>query len=179
MLDYIKGKIMKKDKNRIIVEKLGFGFLVEVPDSEKFKENIVYTYLLVSQEDLRLLGFVSEKERDLFLKLIKVHGVGVKQAMNIISKFSVEEFIEIIENGDVDKLTEIKGIGNKTAQRIIVELKGKIEFSESDELNQLVSALVNLGYDKKESVKVARKVIKETKDIKEALKKAISMLSSF
>ncbi len=91
----------------------------------------------------------------------------------------MEEFIEIIENGDVDRLTEIQGIGNKTAQRIIVELKGKIEFSESDELNQLVSALVNLGYDKKESVKVARKVIKETKDIKEALKKAISMLSSF
>jgi Holliday junction DNA helicase RuvA len=135
--------------------------------------------LLVSQEDLRLLGFVSEEERELFLKLIKVHGVGVKQAMNIISKFSVEEFIEIIENGYVNRLTEIKGIGNKTAQRIIVELKGKIEFSESDELNQLVSALVNLGYDKKESVKVAKKVIKETKDIKEALKKAISILSSF
>jgi Holliday junction DNA helicase RuvA len=179
MLDYIRGKIMKKGKNRIVVEKLGLGFLVEVPDSEKFKENIVYTYLLVSQEDLRLLGFASEEERDLFLKLIKVHGVGVKQAMNIISKFSVEEFIEIIENGDVDKLTEIKGIGNKTAQRIIVELKGKIEFSESEELNQLVSALVNLGYDKKESAKVARKVLKETKDIKEALKKAISILSSF
>ena len=91
----------------------------------------------------------------------------------------MEEFIEIVENGDVDRLTEIQGIGNKTAQRIIVELKGKIDFSESDELSQLVSALVNLGYDKKESVNVAKKVMKETKDIKEALKKAISLLSSF
>jgi Holliday junction resolvasome, DNA-binding subunit len=135
--------------------------------------------LLVRQEDVKLLGFVSEEERDLFLKLIQIHGVGVKHALSIISNFSVEEFIEIIENGYVDRLTEIQGIGNKTAQRIIVELKGKIEFSESDELNQLVSALVNLGYDKKESVKVAKKVIKETKDIKEALKKAISILSSF
>jgi Holliday junction DNA helicase RuvA len=179
MLDYIKGKITKKGKNHIVIEKFGFGLLVEVPDSEKFKENIVYTYLLVRQEDVRLLGFVSEEERDLFLKLIQIHGVGVKHALNIISNFSVEEFIEIIENGDVDRLTEIQGIGNKTAQRIIVELKGKIEFSESDELSQLVSALVNLGYDKKESVKVAKKAIKETKDIKEALKKAINILNSF
>jgi Holliday junction DNA helicase RuvA len=179
MLDYIKGKIKKKDKNHIVIEKFGFGLLVEVPDSEKFKESIVYTYLLVRQEDVKLLGFVSEEERDLFLKLIQIHGVGVKHALNIVSNFSVEEFIEIIENGDVNRLTEIQGIGNKTAQRIIVELKGKIEFNESDELNQLVSALVNLGYDKKESVNVARKVIKETKDIKEALKKAISILSSF
>jgi Holliday junction DNA helicase RuvA len=179
MFDYIKGKITKKGKNHIVIEKLGFGLLVEVPDSEKFKENIVYTYLLVRQEDVRLLGFVSEEERDLFLKLIQIHGVGVKHALNIISNFSVEEFIEIVENGDVDRLTEIQGIGNKTAQRIIVELKGKIEFSESDELSQLVSALVNLGYDKKESVKVAKKVMKETKDIKEALKKAINILNSF
>ena len=179
MFDYIKGKITKKGKNHIIIEKFGFGILVEVPDSEKFKENTVYTYLLIRQEDIKLLGFVSEEERDLFLKLIQIHGVGVKHALNIISNFSVEEFIEIIENGDVNRLIEIQGIGNKTAQRIIVELKGKIEFNQSEELDQLVSALVNLGYDKKESLNVAKKALKETKDIKEALKKAISMISGY
>lgn len=179
MFDYIKGKIIKKDKNHIVIERFGFGILIEVPDSEKFKENIVYTYLLARQEDIRLLGFVSEKERELFLKLIQIHGVGVKHALNILSNFSVEEFIEVIENNDVDRLTEIQGIGSKTAQRIIVELKGKIELSQSEELDQLVFALLNLGYDKKASLNAAKKALKETKDIKEALKKAISMLSSY
>ncbi|HEV09427.1 MAG TPA: Holliday junction branch migration protein RuvA [Sulfurihydrogenibium azorense] len=179
MFDYLKGKIEKLSKNKIVLEKFGIGFLINVPDSEKFSENDkIYTVFKIKEDELKILGFKTKEERDIFNALTQVHGVGEKVALSILSTFSVEEFQTLLEEGDLNSLTKVQGVGKKTAQRIIVELKGKLNFYEDSNLEDLVKALVNLGFDKEEAYKAAKDVLKEEKDLQSALKKAISLLSS-
>lgn len=182
MFDFIKGKIIKKSKNTIVVDKFGFGILIEVPDSSKFNDkDFVYTYFVLKQEEIKIFGFKTVEERELFLKLIQIPQVGYKHAFSIISNYSKEEFEEIVNQSDVEKLTTLPGIGKKTANRIIVELKGKLDLDKNDEiLKDLVSALINLGYDKEASIKAIKKAIKDStnQNPEEILKLAIQMLTT-
>ena len=179
MLEFIKGKIVKVDKNKIIVEKDGFGIKINVPDSEKFSdEDTVYTILKVKEEEIRVIGFKTQEEKELFNKLTQIHGVGEKHALAILGHFSIDEFIDILDQSDVDSLTKVQGIGKKTAQIIIVELKGKVDFSENSLIQDFVKTLTNLGFDKEQSYKVVRKLLKEDNNVENILKKAISTLSS-
>lgn len=97
--------------------------------------------------------------------------------MELLSTFKPFELVEAIENRDVTLLSTVKGIGKKTAQRIIFELQGKLDFYDSEIMEDLVEALQSLGYSKKEAMKVAVEVIKETKDIEQAIKIALQKLS--
>ncbi|WP_028949784.1 Holliday junction branch migration protein RuvA [Sulfurihydrogenibium subterraneum] len=179
MLEFIKGKITKLDKNKIIVEKDGFGILIYVPDCEKFSdEDKVYTVLKVKEEEIRVIGFKTQQEKELFNKLTQIHGVGEKHALAILGTFSVDEFIDIIDQSDIESLTKVQGIGKKTAQRIIVELKGKIYFPENSLIQDLVKTLINLGFDKDQSYKVVKEILKVEDNLEEVLKKAISTLAS-
>ncbi len=178
MFDYISGKIKKIDKNKIVIEKLGFGFLINVPDSDKFsEEDTVYTVVKIKEEEIRIIGFKTLEERQLFNILLQIHGVGERHALSILSKFSVEEFKNIVEESDVNTLTEVQGIGKKTAQRIIVDLKGKLDF-ENEMVENLAKTLINLGYDKESSYKISKKALKQFNSIEEALRFAIKELSN-
>ncbi len=177
MLDYIKGRIVERGEDYIILEKEGFGFKVLTPSNFGEEEVKVYTKVNIKEDELILYGFKTIEERDLFDKFLTVSGVGVKHAFSILKKYSVGELIQIIEEGDVDALTEVQGIGKKTAQRIILELKGKLDFVRQEIIDDVVQALLNLGFEKKDSVKVAREAVRESADLQIALKKALQKLS--
>ncbi len=178
MIDYIQGKVVYKSQNKVVIDKDGFGLSIETPSNLNLEGKIkLYTYLSLKDEEIRLYGFDSRESRDLFLKLISISGIGIKHAMELLSTFKPFELVEAIENRDVTLLSTVKGIGKKTAQRIIFELQGKLDFYDSEIMEDLVEALQSLGYSKKEAMKVAVEVIKETKDIEQAIKIALQKLS--
>jgi len=177
MLEYIKGRIVDRKEDYIILEKEGFGFRIHTPSEFSGEEARVFVKVSIKEDQIILYGFKSIEERDLFERFLTVSGVGVKHAFSILKRYSVGELLQIIEEGDLDSLTEVQGIGKKTAQRIILELKGKLDFVRFEIMDDVVRALLSLGFEKKESVKAAREAVKESSDLQTALKKALQKLS--
>ncbi|MCX7759842.1 MAG: Holliday junction branch migration protein RuvA [Hydrogenothermaceae bacterium] len=179
MLDYIVGKVVDRREDSIIVDKDGFGFLIYVPDSESFEDDVkVYTYLHIKEEAISLYGFKSREERDLFTKLISLHGIGVKHAFSILSNLTVEEFINAIETQNTVLLSSIPGIGKKTAHRLIVELKGKLNFEKDQKLQELIDVLINLGYDSKKAIDVASEIDLKKLSLEDAVKESLKKLTN-
>lgn len=159
MIAAIMGKIVDISPGEVCVD-TGNGFIVQVffPVSsfsklKDLQEVHLYTVLRQKEEESVLYGFLSLKEKIFFEKLISISGVGGKTALSFISAFSIEELIDSINSSDVEKLSSIPGIGKKTAQRIILELTGKLEFPEEKRDDQfikmkddLISGLTNLGF---------------------------------
>ena len=173
MIFAVNGKVVKKIPGHIFLD-TGNGFVLDIftPvsyfSSIKTDETIVlYTIMKIKDEDPQIYGFLSEKEKEFFLKMISISGIGSKTALLIISAFSINEFVIMLENSDVTRLSSIPGIGKKTAQRIILELSGKIRFEddetsqESKVKNDLISALVNLGYPHKGVKSVVEDILRE------------------
>ncbi|WP_293444491.1 Holliday junction branch migration protein RuvA [Persephonella sp.] len=178
MLEYIKGRVISKGEDHIILERGGFGFRVLTPSVFDEKDEVkVFTRISIKEDEIIVYGFRTVEERDLFDKLLTVSGVGVKHAFSILKRYSVGELLKIIEEGDVEALTDVQGVGKKTAQRIILELKGKLDFVSLEIIDDIVDALVNLGFEKKSSVKAAREAVRESSDLQTALKKALQKLS--
>ena len=178
MIDYIEGDVIYSSSEFIILDKGGFGFKIFVPYKIEGKAK-VYTKLFIKDEEPILYGFKNREDRDLFEKLISVSGIGVKHAFSLLKGLSAERIVQAIEEKDIETLSSVPGIGKKTAQRLIFELQGKIDFYENEILEDVVSALVELGFDKTESIKAVREVLKEEKDysIETVLKKALIVLS--
>ncbi len=177
MIEFISGKVLYKEGKKLVIEKDGIGISLEVPENSEFEGKVkIFTYLSIKNEELKLYGFKTREERDLFLKLTSVSGIGVKHALEMLSSFTVGELIEAIENRDTSLLSSVPGIGKKTAQRIIFELHGKLDFYENELLEDLINALISLGYEKKEATKVAIESIKKEKDLEEALKLSLQKL---
>lgn len=188
MYNYIFGKLVDIDENKIVVENNNIGYEIFIPTSNihllpQIDEEIkVYTYLLVKEDDMSLYGFINEEDKKMFLLLITVSGVGPKGALSIISNYSFNELIQIISNGDNIKISKVSGIGNKTASKIIIELSDKIKklkyhyqiddnnLSDSNSTNisnvqkEVIEALCNLGYQKKSAIDLVHS-IKCTDDI--------------
>ena len=177
MFEYIRGRVVDRGEDYIILEKGGFGFKVLTPSNFDGEEVKAYTKVNIKEDEIIIYGFKTVEERDLFDRLLTVSGVGIKHAFSILKRYPIGELLQIIEEGDVDALVEVQGIGKKTAQRIILELKGKLDFIRSEIIDDIVQALVNLGFEKKDSVKAAREAVKESKDLQIALKKALQKLS--
>lgn len=178
MFDYIQGTVVEKAEDYIVLDKGGFGFLIYTPDPSKFeKEAKVFIHLHLKEEEIKLYGFLYREERELFLKLLSIHGIGVKHAFAILSNMQVDEFIQAVETENTALLSSIPGIGKKTAHRLIVELKGKINFHKNQTLTELVEALTGLGYSRELSLKVASEVMKEKLTLEEALKRALIMIN--
>ena len=195
MLYYIKGKIVEKTPTRVVVEKDGTGYIVDI--SLQTSENLgeigdeakLYTVLKISDEDVNLYGFSSFQEREFFLLLIGVPGIGPRVALRILSGSTVEQLYSAISEEDATFFTKIPGVGKKTGERLIVELKQKIEkmhpvISEEvakidrDTFINAVEALTVLGYKRSEAISAVKKILKQTGEkvtleevIKEALKK--------
>jgi Holliday junction DNA helicase RuvA len=197
MISSLKGKINRIWGNNCELEVSGVGYLLFVGKNFLKKHNVgeeltVATYMAVSENDINLFGFENWDEVDLFKMLISVSGVGPKTAAGILSSSAeasegrgVETIVKAIGNADVNFFEKIKGIGKKTAQRIIIDLKSKIgglgeldvtQDNEKEEESDLVLSLKQLGFDKKEIEKVVAKLPKELIVIEEKLEWCLSKI---
>lgn len=191
MYEFIKGEIIEINPANLVIEAGGIGYSVKISLNTYSKLNTQKsTRILIHQlvrEDAHLLyGFAEPAERELFRNLISVNGVGANTAIMMLSSLSPEEIIGAISTDNVNLLKSVKGIGAKTAQRIIIDLKDKVgKFAESVQiltpanntiLNESLSALVMLGFTKKDAEKALDKILHEHPDftvelvIKHALK---------
>jgi len=158
MISAVKGSVFEISPGELHLN-IGNGLVLRIlyPVSnyaqiKKMENPLLYTILKIKEEDPIVYGFLHKKDKILFEKLISISGVGGKTALSLISAFSVEELVEAIDNGNLAKISSIPGIGKKTAQRIVLELTGKLEFGdplkgEAIQLREdLISGLVNFGY---------------------------------
>lgn len=197
MIDYIKGEIAELTPATVIIETAGVGYCIHIslPTFSVLqgrKEAKLFVYEAIREDAHLLYGFTNQAERQLFLLLISVSGVGANTARMIMSSYSAAEIQEMIATGNVTALNAIKGIGAKTAQRIIVDLKDKIMKVAGMENNDLqlfataanpvkdeaVSALVMLGFAANASQKVIDSILKKepTLKVEQLIKLALKML---
>ncbi len=166
MYGYIKGIVTKVTPKNIICETNNIGYLLIVSNPYNFKLNTeykIYTHLYARQDILDLYGFLTEEEKDLFLKLISVSGIGPKSALSILASGSVKEIVHAIENRNDAYLRKFPGIGTKASQQIILDLRGKLSYADvviapNSKLEDVEGALIALGYNKKEISKVLAKL---------------------
>jgi Holliday junction DNA helicase RuvA len=165
MIGQLRGRLAEKRPNQIIVDVGGVGYLVQVPFStfaalgELHTEVSLLIHTHVREDALVLYGFVSAREKHFFELLLSASGVGPSLAVKILSGMSVEELVPAIRGSDLGRLTKIPGVGRKTAERMVVELKDKLDAVSVEPVERpapsspagveadVVSALVNLGYD--------------------------------
>jgi len=159
MLDYILGKVVKKDSQSIVLDLRGIGFKIYCSNTSFYKINDeykIYTYSYVREGINDLYGFKSEKEKELFLRLISINGIGPKTSNCILAIGSVDEIISAINNEDIVFLKKASNVNTKIAQQIILELRGKLQsyvdadFVENSELEDARNALLALSFKGKE-----------------------------
>jgi Holliday junction DNA helicase RuvA len=191
MITHLEGKLVEKNPTDVVIDCNGVGYFInislhtfsQIPDNENLK---LYTYLQVREDSQSLYGFSSKTEREIFKLLISVSGIGANIARTMLSSLTPEQVKEGIAIGDVALIQSVKGIGVKTAQRVIIDLKDKVlKVYGIDELCLLpsnthkyeaLSALDVLGFNKKQSEKVVEGILKAQPDalveqiIKDALK---------
>jgi len=179
MITQIKGRLIEKSPTQLVIDCNGIGYSVNISLYTFSKlsedENIkVFTHLIIKEDSQSLFGFLTKGERELFQLLISVSGVGASTARVMLSSLSPSEIISAIANEKVSIVQSIKGIGLKTAQRIILELKDKIlgiENNENDfelipkEIEEAISALEVLGYSRKQTTKLVSKIKSDEPEI--------------
>lgn len=196
MIAYLEGRLVEKSPTQLVLDINGVGYEIKIPlstydklgeDGSKAK---ILTYQYVREDTLQLFGFATPEEKNLFELLITITGIGPKTALGILSSISVNDFQRSIVSEDLDSLTNISGIGKKTAQRLIVELKEKISgeefrfkkdigFKERSELilvEEAIKALISLGFNKaqaREAVKKAKGESEKKLKLEELIKKAL------
>lgn len=192
MITQIEGQLIEKNPTHIVVKCSGISYFINIslftyqqlPDGELVN---IFTHLQIKEDAHTLYGFISRQEREIFRKLIGVSGIGANTARLMFSSLSPDEITQAIAKGDVDTIKSVKGIGAKTAQRVIIDLKDKIESSvESENLtfqsntnkDEALSALETLGYSKKQADRVIVKIVKAQPEasIEEIVKQALKNL---
>lgn len=198
MFSYIKGSLEVKSSGYIVVECGGIGYKIFMSDKSlseigEIGENVkVYTYFKVREDDISLYGFKTDEELRMFEMLLSVSGIGAKSAIVMLSNIEPSAFAFAVISDDVDRITKIPGIGKKTAQRLILELKDKLksvdiekEKSETEEkvkeyegLTEAYSALQVLGYSKREIETAFTDVDLSDMSVEEIIKKGLILLSN-
>ena len=179
MYEYIKGKIVKQESNYVVLDNNGIGYLVYVPNPYSFiidKETTIYIYQYVREDEITLYGFKSFEEKELFLKLINVKGLGCKMALPMFATGSIEGIEDAIERENILYLKKFPKIGDKLAKQIVLDLKGKLSSDVKTNSNiELVEALKGLGYKDKEINNVISKV-DNSLSIEEQIKMSLKLL---
>lgn len=201
MYAYIKGQLTQLFPTHVVVETNGVGYEIQTPNSYRFQssfqqEVVIYTSLVVREDAQLLYGFISEEEKEMFLSLNKVTGIGPKSALAILAASTPNEVKIGIENENEAYLTKFPGIGKKTARQIILDLKGKVQITDesadtllqqpdtavsgnSPILEEALLALEALGYSKRELKKVEKKLSTEQfESVDEAVKAGLKILVS-
>lgn len=189
MIARLTGSITHQESNSLILETGGVGYELQVANStsQKFQKGqtaALWIYTHVREDCLELFAFIDLKEKQIFLYLLKVKGIGPKMALLILSACSLDQFIHIIQTEDLKALCSLPKVGKKTAQYIILSLKDKFsnEFSvkttaSSSQHHKLVMSLEHLGFNHAE-IQEALKSISLTQDFQKNLKQALSLLKS-
>lgn len=203
MIGYLSGKLLKKDANTVIIDVNGVGYEVTIPlstfyDLGEIGEDVelrIYTY--VREDTLQLFGFKTLREKELYLKLISVQGIGAKSGISMLSGMSSDEIIVAIRTDDFVRLTSIPGVGKKTAERIVIELRDKLNDLQTGETvgtmsedarpleavdavyDDALSALVNLGYQQNAAAKALKKAIQDGTEmsVQKLLRKSLQNLA--
>ncbi len=197
MFSYIKGTLEVKTINYIVVDVNGIGFKIFMSESaiqrlgEIGQTVKIYTYMNVKEDEISLYGFITNEELRMFELLISVSGVGAKSAITMLSVITPSKFALAVISNDVKTLTKIPGIGQKSAQRIILELKDKLKTEEAiksndiaittnivenNNLEEAVQALKVLGYTRQEIEKVLSKIDINSLTVEDIIRKALSFL---
>lgn len=201
MLAYIKGSLEIKNNDYVVIDVGGLGYKVNM--SKKALESVgnigdkikVYTYYRVREDDISIFGFNTNEELRMFELLLSVSGIGAKVALTILSNIEITEFALAVITDDISKIVKIPGIGKKSAQRIILELKDKLKAQElaeadgqgetktikqeknSEAEEEAIAALQILGYGKKEIEKAFEKLANKNVSVEELIKKGLTILS--
>jgi Holliday junction DNA helicase RuvA len=200
MIGFLRGQVAALKTDYCLLDVNGVGYRVFVAGSTRNKlrlkeEAQLFTYMNVYQDGITLYGFASEEEYDIFQLLIGVSGIGPKVALGILSAITVESLCKAIQNKQATVLTKLPGIGKKSAERLILELKDKVAFAAADDVEEILTldmegpvgddmmseaqaALVALGYSQAEIAPVLKKATK-CKTTEEVIKLALKQLNKF
>lgn len=193
MIEYITGEVVELTPATAVVECMGIGYLLNISLNtysylSKGKSTRLYVYEAIREDSYQLYGFGDRHERELFVLLISVSGVGPNTARMILSSLNPSELEQAIASENLGLLKSVKGIGAKTAQRVIVDLKDKIKPTDnplvistpaaSEIYEEAVAALVMLGFSQPQSQKAVQKLLRETPSLRveEVIKQALKML---
>jgi Holliday junction DNA helicase RuvA len=201
MIAYLSGKLLEKSANSVIVNVGGVGYDVSIPLSTFYElgevgdEVQLRIYTHVREDAIQLFGFSNERERSLYLKLISVQGVGAKSGITMLSGMNADEIIAAIRSDNLAKLTAIPGVGRKTAERLVIELRDKVgelasaavavpgsgpkSAGDADAFDDALSALVNLGYQRNAAEKAIQDIRREGADqnVQKILRSALQKLA--
>ena len=193
MIGFLRGKLIKKQPPLLILDVKGVGYEIEAPMTTFYvlpktgSEIEIYTHLVVRDDAHLLFGFATENERLLFRNLIKVNGVGAKMALTILSGIEANEFSQCIQNNNAERLTKLPGIGKKTAERLIIEMRDRIENipklatiqksgnmdKHSNPADEAISALISLGYKPAEASKYVLAITNDGMSSEELIREAL------
>jgi len=189
LISSLRGRVITKRPEGVVVEVGGVGYHVQVPPGHLADipgpghEVFLHIHTLIRDDTIHLYGFPREEEKKIFTTLMGITGIGPKIALAIVSGISAERFVEAVHNEDLSLLSGIPGLGKKTAARIVLELKGKLPaFTPEDpdkvNIGDAVSALVNLGYKKTEAEDAVKRARKEgAEGVEEIIKRALAILT--
>ncbi|MCQ2472634.1 MAG: Holliday junction branch migration protein RuvA [Saccharofermentans sp.] len=203
MYAYIKGIVADRNDQQIVIENNGIGYLINCPLGISAEigglgdEVIVYLYQSVKEDDISLYGFKSRDQKEMFLKLITVSGIGPKVAHSICASLSAEQIAAAVMSGNIALLTGVKGLGKKTAERIILELKDKLKnqlssasqvtsmpvaastapAGDSGVMQDAVGALIVLGYKDQEAAEAVASAYEEGIGLEDLIRKSLKLAS--
>ena len=190
MIGKISGKLIERHPPQVIVDVHGVGYEIDVPMSTFYllpangSEVTLYTHLIVREDAHQLYGFASEQERHVFRQLLKISGVGARTALSVLSGMSVSDLREAVSAQDSGRLTKVPGIGKKTAERLLLELKDKLDVMvvsaaatvAAGTTSDILNALLALGYNDKEA-QWAIKQLAGSATVAEGIRQALKLLS--
>lgn len=193
LISYIKGIITYKTNTFVVVECNGIGYKIFVSSATLSQLNetetvMIYTFMNVKEDDISLFGFLTQQEQTIFHQLLSVSGIGPKGALAFLSEMTPEDIIIAILSEDIKTLSKTPGIGKKTAQRLILELKDKVKPQEviqqtpqkdTNEKWEAVEALTSLGYSRSEAMQAVNACYKEGLSVEEILKLSFKKLTKF
>ena len=198
MFAYIKGSLEEKGNNYVVIDVSGIGYKIFMSETAISKmcdlgANVkVHTYYYVREDNISLYGFITKEELKMFELLLSVSGIGAKSAITILSNITPSKFALAVISNDVGSLKKIPGVGPKSAQRIILELKDKLkteqaieeedveikcEIRKTENVSEAMEALQILGYNRREIEKVFEKIANLDVSVEELIKKALSLLA--
>lgn len=197
MIGRLKGTILSKQPPELLLDVNGVGYEISAPMTTFYRlpvdgsEVVLHTHLAVREDAQQLYGFVELQDRELFRQLIKVNGVGPKMALAILSGIEYQDFVRSVDHDDVSALVKIPGVGKKTAERLLIEMRGKLkhlgtseglfpsipgQIAANDALADAESALIALGYKPAQASKAVNKVAETGLDSDEIIRRALKSM---
>ncbi len=197
MIGRLSGILLEKQPPQVLLDVHGVGYEIDVPMSTFFvlppmgEQTTLYTHLLIREDAHLLFGFATEAERRTFRQLIKITGIGSRMALALLSGMSIAELYQAVSSHDSTRLIRIPGIGKKTAERLLLELRDKLKIEKSDALqmtemseisvashqtNDIFNALLSLGYNEREADWAVQQIPTET-TVAEGIRQALQRLS--